>query len=449
MRYLALTEEDKGMMLDAIGARSIEELFCDIPKSLLAGSDFALPAPMTEPELMNFMERLAKTNTRGKSFSSFLGAGAYKHFSPAAIHQLLSRGEFLTCYTPYQPELSQGTLQALYEFQTLISMLTGMDVANASMYDGATATAEAMLMAKRVTGRNEALVSQLLHPNYRAVLDTYAKPSQMKITDLPRDTDDSTIFSSGDRKTEGIACVLVQYPNFLGRIENLAEAKTFADTLKALLIVIVTEPVALGVLRPPGDFGADIVAGEGQSFGLPLGFGGPGLGLFAAKKEYLRQMPGRLVGKTKDADGRAGYVVTLATREQHIRRERATSNICTNETLMAIGAAMFLSFMGEHGLRELARQNVLKADYAKNLIGQSENYFVHGAGPTFNEFLVHSERKPAQEILKYLLRKNIIGGTALQKWYPHNPWDFLVCVTETNSKREIDRFAAELEEAVK
>jgi len=440
------TDNSRDEMLSVIGARSIEELFASIPASLMLPASLNVPGALSEIELVRHMRFLAKKNVDFQETISFLGAGSYRHFIPSVINQLLLRGEFLTAYTPYQPELSQGTLQALYEFQTFVAMLTGMDVANGSLYEGATAVVEAALMAHRVNKKRVVAVSRALHPHYRETLDTYLGNLELDAVELPVAADGTTSYD-GLPAADDLCCVIVQYPNFLGVIEDLKAAARGTNESEALLIVANSEPIALGVLKPPGDFGADIVVGEGQGLGVAAQFGGPYLGLFATKQSYVRQMPGRIVGRTVDRDGRDGYVITLATREQHIRRERATSNICTNETLLAIGASVFLSLLGPVELRELAVQNLRLSAYAKEAVASVPGYELAFEGPTFNEFAVRSLDEEPREVLRRLREGGIFGGVALDRWYPELGDCFVTSITEMNTKNDIDRFVAALEGA--
>jgi glycine dehydrogenase subunit 1 len=441
MRYIPNTDADCRQMLDAIGVGSVADLFADIPAAVRLKRQLRIPPALSEADLAKFMGSLAAKNADVNRYSSFLGAGCYNHFSPAIIGHLISRGEFLTAYTPYQPEISQGTLQAMYEYQTLICQLTGMEVGNASMYEGASATAEAILMAHRVTGRNEVVVARSVHPEYRQVTHTYAQQINLSFTEVP-----FTAVGTADlKKAKGLlsdktACLVVQNPNFFGVVEDLTEMAAAAHAVGALLVVAVPEPVSLGILKPPGECGADIVAGEGQALGVPMSYGGPYLGFFATQEKYIRQMPGRLVGATEDREGRTGYVLTLATREQHIRREKATSNICTSEALIALIATIYMQTLGKNGLREVALQNLRKASYAKEKLARAKGCGLRFSGPTFNEFVVQVKKRPA-DILKGLLGKQIIGGLELGRFYPELKDSLLMCVTEQNSREEIDALA--------
>lgn len=444
MRYIPNTNADCAAMLDAIGVRTVEDLFADIPAAARLKRPLKVPPAMAESELSRHMRTLAAKNADADRYSVFLGAGCYNHFSPAIVNHMVLRGELLTPYTPYQPEVSQGTLQALYQYQTLVCLLTGMEVSNASMYEGASATAEAVLMAQRVTGRNGAVVARAVHPEYRTVARTYASQLGISFQEVPFTEAGATDIASVRKAlSDQVACLVVQYPNFFGVIEDLAPLAEAAHAVGALMVVAVAEPIALGVLKSPGECGADIVAGEGQGLGTGMNYGGPALGLFATREKYIRYMPGRLVGQTVDREGRTGYVLTLATREQHIRREKATSNICTSESLIAIMATIYMVTMGPQGMREVALMNLRKAAYAKDRLGKIRGYRPRFGGPTFNEFVLRCKKKPG-DVLKTLLKRQIIGGLELQRFYPELADCLLVCVTEQNSRTEIDALAKAL-----
>ncbi len=438
MRYIPHTEEDVRQMLDAIGVPTIEELFVGIPAVDRLQRPLQLPPAAAEGELLRELGRLAGRNATVASHLSFLGGGSYHHFIPAVVDQLISRSEFYTAYTPYQPEISQGTLQAIFEFQTLICQLTGMDVANASMYDGASSCAEAVLMAVRVTRRRKVLLSAALHPEYRATVATYCRYLDVELVEVPFDgsggTDLAALQQLADEATAAVVC---GYPNVFGVIENLAAQAELAHRQGARLVAAVAEPVALGLLKSPGELGADIVVGDGQSFGIPVGFGGPTVGFFAARQQDLRSLPGRLVGETLDRDGQRGFVLTLSTREQHIRREKATSNICSNQGLCALMATVYLSLLGKAGLREVAQQNLAKAAYARKAIATLPGFSIPFAGITFNEFVVATPG-PAQAVLDGLQQQGILGGIPLARFYPEMSDRMLVCVTEQHSRAEID-----------
>ena len=445
MRFIPLTESDKEQMLEVIGAHSVDELFSDIPEKARTKKELNLPGPLAEPELAEYFEALAAANKPAGARGCFMGAGAYRHDTPAAVDQLLLRSEFFTAYTPYQPEVSQGTLMAIYEFQTYTASLFGMDVANASMYDGASSLAEAVIMAGRTARKNRVAVSNLVHPGWRAVAETYTQHHGIDLVDI--DCLGEGVIS-GDRLKSAVddktAAVVVQYPNFLGHIEDLAAVREACDANGAMMIVAVAEPVAMGMLKGPGDFGADIVVGEGRSFGGTLSYGGPGLGLFATKKEWVRSMPGRLVGKTKDADGEDGYVLTLATREQHIRRDRATSNICSNQALCATAFAIHLSLLGREGLKDLALRNLSAARYMAETISSIKGFERIYDLPFFNEVAFRLPVEPAV-INKRLAEEGFLGGFDLSGEYDLN-CSALFCATEINSKESIDRLAEILSE---
>lgn len=447
MRYIPHTEQDVKQMLAEIGVKNIDELFDSIPESLRLNNELlALPPSLPESELTEYLKRLQKKNTTSEDESIFLGAGAYRHFSPILIDHLISRGEFATSYTPYQPEVSQGTLQAIFEFQTMVCLLTGMEIANASMYDGASALAEAVIMANRINRRNEFLVSSAIHPEYRSVVDTYARGSKFDLKEVPYTAEGGTDFEFILKNlTENTAAVVIQSPNFFGTVEKYVSLAESLSKNGTLLIVAVAEAISLGILKPPGERGADIVVGEGQSFGLPLSFGGPYVGFFATREKFLRQMPGRLVGETKDQNGKPAYVLTLSTREQHIRRERATSNICTNQGLCALAATIFLSTLGKQGLYEMATLNVRKAHYLKNRLAHISGFEIKFETHSFNEFVLECPR-PAKEVLQILKQDHIIGGYPLEQHYPELKNCLLLCTTELSSQEDMDRLADKLEE---
>jgi glycine dehydrogenase subunit 1 len=435
MRYIPNSPEERQEMLATIGLENASDLFRSIPADVQLGRALNITEPLAESEVIAAMEKMAARNT-GATKPSFLGAGVYSHFSPTIVDHLIQRSEFFTSYTPYQPEISQGTLQYIFEFQTLICQLTGMEVANASMYDGSTAMAEAYVMAQRVTRRDKIVVATSVHPEYREVARTYTQHGDADIVEVPFDesTGRLTDASALDDKT---AALVVQSPNFFGCIEDLQSLADAAHAAGALFVVVVTEAISLGLLKPPGLLGADIVVGEGQSFGIPMSFGGPHVGLFATQDKFVRQMPGRLAGVAYDKNGNRGFVLTLSTREQHIRREKATSNICTNQGLIALAATIYMEAMGKQGLREVAEQNAQKAAYAKKAIAGIEGYSIPFSAPIFNEFVVRGDR-PAEEVLGAIRESGIIGGFALSKYYPGNDNDILVAVTETNTRDEID-----------
>jgi glycine dehydrogenase subunit 1 len=443
MRYLPLTDADRRDMLGAIGAGSINDLFADVPPSARHAGLLDLPRAMGEMEVERRLSAMAAKNVSAGSVPFFLGGGAYRHHVPAAVDHLIQRGEFLTSYTPYQPELAQGTLQYLFEFQTQVGLLTGMDVANASMYDGATACAEAVAMAGRITRRKNAVLSGGLHPHYRAVCETYAQfaGETLLVQDpSPGGREDLAALIDGDT-----ACVVVQNPDFYGEIRDYSALAELCHAKGALLVVIVTEILSLGAIRPPGEMGADIVAAEGQSFGNALNFGGPYVGLFASREKYVRQMPGRLVGETIDAEGRRGWVLTLSTREQHIRREKATSNICTNSGLCALAFTIHLSLLGEAGLARLAQLNHAAAVVtAERLASIPDVQLVNQS--FFNEFTIRLPQ-PAGPVVDRLAERGVLAGIPVSRFYPDRPHLadlLLVAATETVTPDDIDHLAAEL-----
>jgi glycine dehydrogenase subunit 1 len=420
-------------MLKAIGVRSMDDLFSPIPAEYRLSRDLNVPRQMAESEIVDWFKQRAKEN--GDGYTSFLGAGAYFHYRPVVIDALVQRGEFLTSYTPYQAEFAQGTLQAIFEFQTMISELTGMDLANASMYDGSTGAAEAVMMAVRSTGKRGAVVARSLHPEYREVLGTYATHQGIPLKAVAF-TDSGRLDLKELEKTVGdtTACVLIQSPNFFGTIEDVEAIAEIAHKRGALLIVSIAEAVSLGIVEPPRV--ADIVAMEAQSFGVPLGFGGPYCGVLATKEKYVRQMPGRLAGQTIDRKGKRGFVLTLATREQHIRREKATSNICTNQALVALMVNIFMTVYGKVGLKELAKQNLAKTAYAADHFSKHAKVRLSGA-PRFNEFVVETSEDP-YAINSRLLGHKIVGGLPLKKFYPELGNAALWCCTELTTRSMID-----------
>jgi glycine dehydrogenase subunit 1 len=425
-------------MLAAMGLSSEADLFRSIPAEVQLNRPLNITAPLSEPEVIAEMEAMAARNPAAAK-PSFLGAGVYSHYSPTIVDHLIQRSEFFTSYTPYQPEISQGTLQYIFEFQTLICQLTGMEVANASMYDGSTAMAEAYLMAQRVTRRDRIVVAESVHPEYREVAQTYTKHGDADIVTIGFDETSGRITDTS-ALDENTAALVVQSPNFFGCVEDLKALAEAAHAVGALFVVVVTEALSLGLLKPPGSCGADIVVGEGQSFGVPMGFGGPHVGLFATQEKFVRQMPGRLCGIAYDKNGNRGFVLTLSTREQHIRREKATSNICTNQGLIALAATIYMETMGKKGLQEVAVQNAQKAAYAAKAIAGIDGFSLVFSAPSFNEFVVRCPRS-AEEILSNLRERDIIGGLALSKYYQGRDNDILVCVTETNTKAQIDSLA--------
>jgi glycine dehydrogenase subunit 1 len=439
MRYLPKSPDERLKMLADIGAASIDSLFEVIPAEYRLTRDLNVPRQQAESEIVDYFRAAASKNAIG--YASFLGAGAYRHYRPVIIDSLVQRGEFLTSYTPYQAEITQGTLQAIFEFQTMIAELTGMDVANASMYDGSTGAAEAVMMAVRVTGRHKAVVAATVHPEYREVLATYAKHQGLPSTLVPynRETGRIDLAALEAAVTNETAAVLVQSPNFFGVIEDIPAIAAIAHAKGALLIVSIAEAVSLGVVRPPVE--ADIVSMEAQSFGVALSYGGPYCGVIAAKEQYLRQMPGRLVGQTVDGNGYRGFVLTLATREQHIRREKATSNICTNQALVALMATIFLTVYGKEGIRELAEHNMAKAAYAAEaLAAQPRSKLLFSGAPRFHEFVLSTVEAPSLWNQR-LMDEKIVGGLDLSRWYPELGNATLWCATEMITREQIDTAA--------
>ncbi len=435
-------------MLEIVGLNSADELFRSIPKDVQLNRALKITDPLAETEVIGAMENFADKNTAARK-TSFLGAGVYSHYSPTIVDHLIQRSEFFTSYTPYQPEISQGTLQYIFEFQTLVAQLTGMDVANASMYDGSTSMAEAFLMAQRVTRRDKVVIAQTVHPEYLEVAKTYTQHGDLTIDTVHFDQKTGRVLDAElDKLDNQTAAFVVQSPNFFGCVEDLTALAEKAHAVGALFIVVVTEAISFGLLKSPGKCGADIVVGEGQSFGIPMSFGGPHLGLFACSEKYVRNMPGRLAGIAYDKNGNRGFVLTLATREQHIRREKATSNICTNQGLIALAATIYMEAFGKKGLQEVAVQNAQKAAYAKKKIAEISGFSIPFSSPTFNEFVVRAP-KNANEILEKLrTEQNIIGGLPLSWHYNDFPNDFLVCATETNTKEQIDNLVAGLKSVV-
>lgn len=444
MRYLPKSPGERREMLAAIGAKSIDSLFSGVPERFRLREALKIPGPYSETEVIQYFKERAAENSSG--YSTFLGAGVYNHLRSVIVDTILLRGEFLTSYTPYQAEISQGTLQAIFEFQTLMCELTGQEVANASMYDGSTATTEAVLMAERLTGRGRVLVARSLHPEYRDVLRTYARNSGLQVEELAyakSGTLDLAALKAALR--DDVAAVVVQSPNFFGAIEDVPALADGVRAAGAMLVVAITEGVSLGLIKPPAE--ADIVAMEGQSFGLAPSYGGPLVGVIASRDRYVRQMPGRLAGQTTDTQGRRGFVLTLATREQHIRREKATSNICTNQALCALAATVHLCLLGKEGLREMAEQNLSKAQFALSELETIPGVRRAFSAPFFNEFTIELPRS-ARMVNSALLKKKIIGPLSLGVHYSELAKRALVCVTETTSRADIERLAAGLRETL-
>jgi glycine cleavage system P protein (glycine dehydrogenase) subunit 1 len=434
LRYLPKSDLERREMLQVLGIERMEDLFAHLPKEVRFDRDLAIAPGKSEYEIVDYFKARGAENANG--YASFLGAGVYSHYRPVMVDTVVSRGEFLTSYTPYQAEISQGVLTAIFEFQTMICQLTGMEVANASMYDGSTAVPEAAMMAVRVTGRDRVLVARTVHPEYREVLRTYAQHQGLPVEEFGYDDASGAIdLEELERKLDSqTAAAIVQSPNFFGVIEDVKQAAALAHAKGSLLVDVFAEAVALGLIEPPRD--ADIVAGELQSFAIPPSYGGPFAGIIAAKEKLIRQIPGRLVGETKDSNGNRAFCLTLATREQHIRREKATSNICTNQALIALMATVFMSVYGKQGLRELASQNLAKAHY---LAGKLPLRF---SGPFFNEFVARTGGRSADEINEELLGHKIVGGLPLNRFYPELEGNMLLCATEMSRRQQMDRVAA-------
>ncbi|WP_141431634.1 aminomethyl-transferring glycine dehydrogenase subunit GcvPA [Bacillus sp. 03113] len=440
-RYLPMTEEDKAGMLEAIGVDSVDSLFEDIPEKVQFKGEYNIKPAKSEPALLKELTRLAQKNADLKSNISFLGAGVYDHYMPVIVDHVLSRSEFYTAYTPYQPEISQGELQAIFEFQTMICELTGMDVANSSMYDGGTSLAEAGMLSAGQTRRKKILISSAVHPESKEVVKTYAKGQYIEVIEIPSKDGVTDAEALSDLIDADVAAVMIQYPNFFGRVEPLKELEEIIHANKAMFVVS-SNPLSLGALTPPGKFGADIVVGDAQPFGIPTAFGGPHCGYFAVTNKLMRKVPGRLVGQTVDEQGRRGFVLTLQAREQHIRRDKATSNICSNQALNALAASVAMTALGRQGVKDMAVANIQKAHYAKNVLKNNRVEIVFD-GPSFNEFVVKLN-KPVQSVNQALLEKDIIGGYDLGRDYPDLQGHMLIAVTELRTKEEIDTFAKEL-----
>jgi glycine dehydrogenase subunit 1 len=439
LRYLPKSDSERREMLDAIGARSLDDLFAYLPPEVRLHRPLSIAPGKSEYEIVDYFRARGAQNANG--YACFLGAGVYNHYRPVLVDTVVSRGEFLTSYTPYQAEISQGTLITIFEFQTMICQLTGMEVANASMYDGSTAVPEAAMMASRITGRDRVLVSRTVHPEYREVLATYARQQSMPVVEFGYDNESGALDHADlDSKLNAeTAAVIIQSPNFFGIVEDTKRAAAAAHKHGALLIYVFTEAVSLGLLEPPRD--ADIVAGELQSFAIPPSYGGPYAGILATRERFIRQIPGRLVGESKDGNGNRAFCLTLATREQHIRREKATSNICTNQALIALMATVFMTVYGKQGLRELAAQNLSKAHYLADKLPR------RFSGPFFNEFVAQTAARGPDEINQALLQNEIIGGLALNRFYPELDGAMLLCATEMTRRESMDQVAAAFDRA--
>jgi glycine dehydrogenase subunit 1 len=438
MPYIPHTEDDVRQMLAVIGVESIDDLFVEVPEELRLKGELDVPSGMNEYQLGRHLSHLAAQNQNMAETVCFLGAGIYDRFIPSTVGAVISRGEFLTAYTPYQPEVSQGYLQTIYEFQTMVAELYDMDLSNASMYDGPTSLAEAAIMACGIRKRSKVAVSQGVHPHARQVLETYCWAMGIEVVELPLTQGAAEDYA----KASDAACILVQSPNFLGIIEDLSAHRAACDAHGAMMIVSA-DPTACGIIPPPGQFGADVVTGEGQPLGIPMGLGGPMLGLFACKQEFVRQIPGRIVGRTVDSQGRTGYTMTLRTREQDIRREKATSNICTNEALMALAATVYLSAMGKNGIRSVADSTVRNTQYAMTALVSAGGTLRYPDRKVFGEFVLDLPI-PAEEAQAKLLAQGILPGLPLGPYYKDHPNSLLVALTELRTKEEIDAFAAAL-----
>lgn len=448
MKYISLSDSDKKEMMSKVGITSLDGLFSSIPEGLKLKKPLRLPPPLSEQELLLYFDTI-RSQIEYSDYLSFYGGGAYNHFIPFIVDYLSSRGEFLTPYTPYQPEVSQGTLQVIFEYQTLICQLTGMDIANASLYDGASGAAEAVLMAHRLKGKSKVLLARTLHPQYREVIRTYLRNMSIRIEEIDySSTGEIDLENLEEKIDEETSAVVCQSPNFMGVIENLEKISKLVGSKQALFIVVVTEPISLGLLEAPGKLGADIVVGEGQSFGIPLNFGGPYLGFIACSEGFIRQLPGRIAGETADVEKRRGFVLTLSTREQHIRRERATSNICTNQAWCALRATVFLETLGREGLRDVAWHNIQKANYALERLVQVDGVKQKFKGNFFNEFVLEIS-KEWSEVEGVLKEEKIIGGINLQEFYPELENCALFCFTEMHKKEDIERLVKSIEKALK
>ncbi|HEY7782582.1 MAG TPA: aminomethyl-transferring glycine dehydrogenase subunit GcvPA [Ktedonobacterales bacterium] len=447
MTYVPNTTAEQSEMLRAVGARSIEDLLAPIPKAVRLPRALKLPAALSEPDLKRLMTGMAELNADLDHYASFLGAGSYDHVVPSVVPHLAKRSEFYTSYTPYQPEVSQGMLQVIYEFQTLVCQITGMDVANASLYDGSTAVVEGALLAVGPGGRGEVVVSRALDPQYRATLRTYAHARGFTLREVGLADGVTSLDDLESALGQETRAVIVQQPNFFGALEDVRAIERLTHTTKALFIVAITEPASLGVLAPPGSYGADLVAAEGQSLGNPIGFGGPALGLLASRTDYVRRLPGRLVGRTVDEAGETGYVLTLQTREQHIRRERATSNICTNQALLALFTTIYLAALGKRGFHDVGALCLRKAHYAQSRISAVPGFAPLFARPFFDEFAVRTPL-PAEQVNAQLREQGIIGGYELGRDYPELGEALLFCVTEARTRDDIDNLVSALEEIV-
>lgn len=439
MKYISLSTQDIKEMMKVIGIDHLDDLFTTIPEKIRYPGALKIPGPFSEPELVQLFQEMAEHQNGYASLTSFLGGGAYPHFIPAVVDYVSSRGEFVSPYTPYQPEVSQGTLQAIFEFQTLICQLTGLDIANASLYDGASGAAEAVLMASRITRRPKVVLAASLHPQYRQTIRTYCRNIGLILEEVAFTEEGRVDLESLDKLVDNqTAAVVVQSPNYFGVVEEWAPVFQISRQKGALGIAVIAEALSLALFQPPGEAGADIATGEGQSFGLPLAYGGPYLGFMACRQEFIRQFPGRIAGETIDVEGRRGYVLTLSTREQHIRREKATSNICTNQAWCALRATIYLELLGRRGLRELALHNFYKANYLREELSKIPGLSLKFKGPVFNEFVLQLPVAPSQ-LEPYFREKKIIPGVKLEEDYPQLKNCLLICATEVHSKDQLDK----------
>lgn len=442
--YIPHTPEDEQEMLETVGLSSLEDLFSDIPKDIALNRELDMKPSMSEIEVLDYLTEMANKNVTIDDMTCFLGAGAYDHYIPTIIDHILSRSEFYTSYTPYQPEISQGTLQYLFEYQTMISNLTGLEIANASLYDGGTAIAEAALMAASVARKDEIIVSKTVKPDARKVLETYAHVQNLKVIEVDMKDGVTDLEALEGLVGDNTAAVIVQSPNFFGLIEDIQATADITHKAKKAALIASVDPISLGVLKRPGDLGADIVVGEGQAMGIPLAFGGPYLGFIATTKKFMRKIPGRIVGQTEDLDGKRSYVLTLASREQHIRREKATSNICSNQGLNVLAATIYMITLGKEGFREVALKTTQKAHYAYEQLTKSGKFKPVFDKPFFKEFVVSSDLE-ADKVNEELAKENILGGYHLGKDYPQYENSIMYAVTEKRTKEEIDKLSNVLE----
>jgi glycine dehydrogenase subunit 1 len=448
MNFVPNTDSDRKEMMEFLGITSIADLFSDVKKDMLLREPMELPSPLSEPEISQHMKQISRTCMEVDGCSNFLGAGAYNHFIPSVVSHLGLRGEFLTTYTPYQAEMSQGTLQTIFEFQSLMCELTAMDVANASMYDGASALAEAAIMSSKVKKKKKIVISRAVHPEYRQVLATYSNAYGLDVVEVGIKDGLTDLNDLEDKVGDDVACAAFQSPNFFGYIEDQKEMSMIANDKDSLAVSVVVEPISLGLLKPPGELGADIVVGEGQALGNPVSFGGPHLGFITTKKEFLKKIPGRIAGLTVDKKGEEGFILTLQTREQHVRRERATSNICTNQAACALNATIYLALLGRAGLKQIAGVCAQRAHYAQTRISEIQGYEPLFLAPFFNEFAIGCPKSP-KDINSELIKRNIIGGFDLGRYYNDLNNGMMLAVTENHGRSSIDALVNALSEVVR